>query len=846
MGVSAHNRTILLALVLSAPLLAAFDDCSSGTWPPAGDRDWTNARGNVRVHVTSTPFAFVVTGADGRVLVESTQIHDASDPSDPVRAYGPLSLTHDTDTSIPNPLRGWNYFRGTDDPWKHAGRVTSFDTSTDALGVHVDTDDPGHPSMTVTFSSQGIGVHIVASVDDPGDPSSDTYQNRVSLGLSLHDDDHFLGFGERYVRSDHRGQMLYTWVEEGGFAHGEGTPPGPDNPTPSGEGETYMPIPWFLSPRGFGLFAQASYRTNYHLGDDAPDAWRIEATTPTLDLILFADPDPLNLLEALTAITGRPPAIADWVLAPRRRGDPGSDEMAKLRAAHIPTSVIDTAVHYFPNGLPASLTVPGAMRALTGDIHRRGFKAVAYFNSFVSDQWHPVFDDAASKGFFVKHADGTPYVVLDPPYNAGIVDFTNPDAVVWYKGWLETALRDGWDGWMYDFGEYIPQDAVMFNGMSGMEAHNLYPLIYEKAAHDLLEAERPGDYLVFVRSGYAGTGGLVPMTWGGDNSTDFDTAKGLPAALLAGLNAGMSGIPLWGSDISGYHYVYNPPPDKELYLRWTEVGGFSADMHDENQGAGNGPSSSRWQIWNDQESQDVYRKYASYKTRMIPYVRTAVREARARGTPVMRHLYLQYPADPNVITIEDEYMYGDSLLVAPVVHRGLTERSVYLPEAAYFDFWTGARVKGPGTITATAPLDAIPVYARIGAIVPMLAPDVETVIPSADGSVVSSADREDYMEVAVFAGGMSSLTLDDGTTLEQEAPSSPFTPRAPRDAGGAIPAAASATDLMTCAACYWDDPVSAVWSVAVVTGDDTVTAGALSVSVHRSPNVKRFVFTVRH
>src|SRR5205814_9747430 len=113
----------------------------------------------------------------------------------------------------------------------------------------------------------------------------------------------------------------------------------------------------------------------------------------------------------------------------------------------------------------------------------------------------------------------------------------------------------------------------------------------QRAAFELLEKNKRNDYLVFVRSGYSGTGGLVPMVWAGDQNGDFDTADGLPAALTGALNAGMSGIPLWGSDIAGYHYVFNPPPDKDVYLRWTELGAFSADMHDENEGNGNNATS---------------------------------------------------------------------------------------------------------------------------------------------------------------------------------------------------------------------------------------------------------------
>jgi len=188
------------------------------------------------------------------------------------------------------------------------------------------------------------------------------------------------------------------------------------------------------------------------------------------------------------------------------------------------------------------------------------------------------------------------------------------------------------------------------------------------------------------------------MVWRGRQATDFDLAQGLPAALCGALNAGMSGIPLWGSDISGYHYLYNPPPDKEVYLRWTEVGAFSADMHDENEGSGTGPSSERWQIWNDQESTDTYRKYAIIKTRMLPYVRIAVMEAQATGVPVMRHLYLTKPDRQPRLPDAGRVFYGDSLLRRAGRDARAHVAPVYLPEAQYFDYWTGARVAGGGYV----------------------------------------------------------------------------------------------------------------------------------------------------
>ena len=311
---------------------------------------------------------------------------------------------------------GWTDFTGVDDPWKRLTDVTSIDTSNASqLVVHVATENPSHPGVTITIAPQTggdrSGVHLTATIDG-GDPD----ENRLALGFVLHDDDHFMGFGERYVYADRRGLSLYDWVEDDGFGHGEGTAIGPQNPSPNGPSQTHMPIPWLMDPRGFGLLRNSTWRANYHLGDERADAWRFESTNGAMDLTLFASADPALLLSSLTAVTGRPPEIADWVLAPRRRADDVDGEIAKLRGAHVPTSVIDQDAHYFPNGGGED---HASMQAITADIHAKGFKAVAYFCPFVADTWQPVFEDASDAGYLVKKADGTTYEVLDSAVHRG-------------------------------------------------------------------------------------------------------------------------------------------------------------------------------------------------------------------------------------------------------------------------------------------------------------------------------------------------------------------------------------------------------------------------------------------
>ena len=196
--------------------------------------------------------------------------------------------------------------------------------------------------------------------------------------------------------------------------------------------------------------------------------------------------------------------------------------------------------------------------------------------------------------------------------------------------------------------------------------------------------------------------------------------------------------------------------------------------------------------------------------------------------------------------MQDEYFYGDSLLVAPVVTRGLTSRAVFLPDASTTITGPVLRVTGGGYVTAQAPLDVVPVFAKVGGIIPMLSADVETVFPSSDGGVVSMQDRADFLEVQVFAGAdeRGPAGRDDALTVGSEHAVRSRTTVV--HGGAAIAQASSPAEPMTCQACFWNEPATHVFSLAVVTASDSITAGGLTVGVSASPSTKRYLFTVRH
>ena len=396
--------------------------------------------------------------------------------------------------------------------------------------------------------------------------------------------------------------------------------------------------------------------------------------------------------------------------------------------------------------------------------------------------------------------------------------------------------------------------------MTGMEAHNLYPLLYQKAAHDLLEQLATGR-LPHLRA--LGLRGPTPSAspapgascrWCGPatrapTSTSPTAARG---AHRARSTPGMSGIPLWGSDISGYHYVYNPPPDKEVYLRWTELGALSRRHARRERGAGN---SAVERALADLERPGVARR----RTRSTPGSRRrcsptcssrSPRRARA-ARPVMRHLFLDYPQDPR--TLDDRRRVHVRRLApgrAGRDPRGARRAACTCPTPRTSTSGPARACPGGGDVTAQAPLDVVPVFARVGAIVPMLAPDVETVVPPTDGRRHLARRRvRTFLDVEVFAGGQTSVTLDDGTVLHNPRRSSVVhAGRADRTRAGRSrwsTSAADADDVRRVRLRRSREPHAGP-SRCRTQARHHHRRAARRCRVSGSPIVKRFVFRVRH
>jgi alpha-glucosidase (family GH31 glycosyl hydrolase) len=418
-----------------------------------------------------------------------------------------------------------------------------------------------------------------------------------------------------------------------------------------------------------------------------------------------------------------------------------------------------------------------------------------------------------------------------------MVDLTNPDAVAWAVGKMKAAIALGADGWMGDYGEWLPTDAGLAAGR-GLDFHDEYPVLWQKAQRLALDEATGADgveRLSFVRSGWLGTAQLADVFWAGDQRTDFEPDDGLPTILPIGIGVGLAGVSTFGSDIAGYQSATNPPSSKELFFRWTELGAWSPVMRTHH---GTEPKL-EWSWESDAETTAHWVRYANLHMALTPTMRALAQKAHDTGVSIWRPLAVEFPGDAASWPVADEVMVGTGLLVAPVQTMGATSRTVYLAPGTWFPWSGGAAVAGGQTVTAQAPLTEIPVYALAGAIVPAYPDGVQTIVREPSNAAGASSVSDDRI-VYAFAGG-------DGTTFAE-----------PPDAGGltyAMQPAASSTaspewngvPLPACDAAL-DAPCAQVTPSTVtarVTGSGTLTTNGARLTASGGAKDRRITWIVR-
>ncbi len=750
---------------------------------------WIRGRG-LKVGLTHDPFGFcVIRTADGASILQTASDSWGS-------GFAPIAFTRDHGFTWNRFFWGYRGYLPLKEPWRHGTRVVQTWSTADRTYFELQPDwNVRRRILFVVGPFYKGAVRIAASVL----PSAAS-RNRIAVTFEAPDGECYAGFGERFNGLDQRGKLLSCWSEEGGIEPGwlrKYLPHlSPESVIPGGEDTTYAPIPFFLSSQGYGMLAEVPEPTHFDMAHTHPDLWRVEAESHQLSLIVFAGSTPASSLRKYTERTGRSLAPRPWVLAPWNQlmGYGGSvlDTARRFREHDIPSSVSHVWTPMLPvAGYEGRET---AIREQNETLHDLGFKSLCYLLARVDKhRCAKLWQEAAEKDIFIRNPQGEPYVFpvalnLDNWYTISKIDFTHPGAEAWWHTRLQTMLDLGYDGTMYDFGEYVPPDGRFHDGRDGHYWHNPYNLIYLRSAFRFFQKldDQPKDglapdYVYFHRSAYAGSQQWSWGMWSGDPEADWSVSDGLPAQVCAGINVGLSGIPFWGSDIGGFHTYLVPPPTPELLIRWTQFGAFSGLMRD--MPTGHIKSGHRIRMFDTPELTRIVRRYQKLRTQLVPYLKNGALEAHMYGLPLMRAVFLHHPEDPKVWNMEREYFLGPDLLVAPVVEAGATTRTLYLPAGRWVNLWQrteydeesggfrlgGRTIEGGKTVSVNAPLDEIPVFVRSGALIPLGDPAIDTWAPARplEGvDVTSSESMAHRLHAWAFPEGDAKTTLSDWSRLE--------------------------------------------------------------------------------
>lgn len=761
-------------------LLAVVASACSNESDPGGS--WTVDAGALKLRVTEDPWNMRFFDEDGNeVLVE----HDGtgSGPTGSLAVHlGPplpgsgqqptLPRVRDGEPATPPEL---------DDGWLHAVAVESARYEGESYVATISTTAAGRTLELVARPQADGIIEIVVRVIDAADVQA------FGIGFRTVQDERFIGFGERSNAVNQAGWTLEHYVADGPYYNeAEYTimeallPPWGTRWRPE---STYFPIPWLLSSRGYGVSIDNDEMSYHRLGSEDPEAWSLQVETDELRFRVFGGPTPAEALGRYTEAVGRQPRdYAPWFFGPWLQTQSDA-QIEEARLADVPTSLNATYLHYLPCGSHEGAEDAQAIR--TAENHARGVAIHTYFNPMICRSYEPVFSDSEAQGALLTHANGETYIYdycsnIDSCFEVSQFDFAAPNGVSAYRALTDEALSHGYDGWMEDFGEYTPLDAVSADGVTGTGFHNRYVRDYHCGVYEATEdAGKP--LARFARSGWTGSPACTPIVWGGDPTSEWDY-DGLQSSIYQALSIGASGVAIWGSDIGGFFQIGRTLSD-ELFDRWIAFGGLSVVMRSQKNGV-RVPDYDRPQPW-DEAHLPVWRMYAKLHTQLYPYIQAAAETYYETGRPIMQHHVLTHPNDAEATGRDDQYMFGPHVLVAPVYVEGAVDRELYLPEGVWVDWWrsvaydeeTGsfhlsapALLEGGTEVTVAAPLPEIPMLVAAGAVLPMLSPDVFTLAEYGDDpAIIHASDRDDVLHVLAFPRGETTGSFyDDGSWTSAE------------------------------------------------------------------------------
>ena len=483
--------------------------------------------------------------------------------------------------------------------------------------------------------------------------------------LNLRVGEHVYGLGERFGNFIRNGQSIDIINKDGGtFSE-----------------QSYKNIPFYITDNNLGVFVNHTEEINFEVASENVSKVQFSVRGECLDYYLIAGSSMKDVITLYTGLTGRVPKLPDWSFGLWLSTSFSTDYDEKTVLSFVDGMKdrgIDLSVFHFDcfwmkdshwcNFMWDSDMFPDPA-GLIAKLHDRGLHVCVWINPYIAQQ-SEIFDEAAKNGYLIKKTDGSVWQTDLWQAGMGIVDFTNKDAVEWYKNKLKALLDMGVDCFKTDFGERIPTEDVVFaDGSDPLRMHNYYAYLYNETVFGLLEKEKgKGEAVVFARSATAGCQ-KFPVHWGGDCHSDYPSME---QTIRGGLSLMLSGFSYWSHDIGGFEDKATP----DVYKRWVAFGLLSS--HSRLHG-----STSYRVPWNyDEESVNILRHYTELKKTLMPYINEARTEAEDYGFPVMRPMVIEFQDDPVCAFLDRQYMLGDKLLVAPVFDKdGWVQ--FYLPEGTW-------------------------------------------------------------------------------------------------------------------------------------------------------------------
>ncbi|MDH7599035.1 MAG: alpha-xylosidase [Sedimentisphaerales bacterium] len=517
------------------------------------------------------------------------------------------------------------------------------------------------------------------------------YSRSVCAVLTLSPGEKIFGCGESFTALDKRGQRIVLWTDDSNGTQNK---------------EMYKPIPFFLSSHGYGVFMHTSSPITCDFGHYYTSITSLMIGDDQLDLFLFIG-KPKEILAAYTELTGRSPmpplwSFGLWMSRCTYFSEDQTRQVAsRLRQNLIPCDVIHLDTGWFETDWRCDYQFSRARfqdpQRMIADLKAEGFRISLWQLPYFVPK-NRLFPEIIEKGLMVRDPKG------NLPTEDAVLDFSNPATVGWYQDKLAGLLRMGVGAIKVDFGEAAPPNGLYASGRTGFYEHNLYPLRYNKAVAEVTKLVT-GEDIIWARSAWAGSQ-RYPVHWGGDaESTD----GGMAATLRAGLSLGLCGFSFWSHDVGGF--VSRPSDD--LYLRWLAFGVLTSHTRCH----GTAPKEP-WEY--GQAVMDQFRKIVELKYRLMPYVYAQAHDCSGRGLPMLRALFVEYPDDPGSWLIDDQYLFGSDILVAPIMHEGHGSRDVYLPPGQWIDYQTG-RIYKSGWHNIQAGQIPVIMLVRDGAILPHIA-----------------------------------------------------------------------------------------------------------------------------